>query len=112
RALKAEDVNRTGTAEVKRRWLLTQKSVQLNMWLDETKERMAINDHALNQFVVSMRPEMENEAEKKYAYIEQKGKYLKKRMIKKMESNHNLQLGHFRELENMLRQNGLLQERV
>ena len=112
RALKAEDVIRTGTAEAKQRWLLTQKSVPLDMLFDETKDSMAKIHHPLTQYAASISPDLENEAEKNFAYIEQQLDYLKKRMIKKMESNHDLQLGHFRELENMLRPNGLLQERV
>src|SRR5699024_11610648 len=66
----------------------------------------------LTQYAASISPDLENEAEKNFAYIEQQLDYLKKRMIKKMESNHDLQLGHFRELETMLRPNGMLQERV
>src|SRR5699024_3601836 len=68
--------------------------------------------HPLTQCAASISHELENEAEKISAYIEQQLDYMKKRMIKKMESKHDLQLGHFRELENMLRPNGLLQERV
>ena len=112
RALKAENVIRTGTAEAKQRWLLTQKSVPLDMLFDETKDSMAKIHNPLTQYAASISPDLENEAEKNFAYIEQQLDYLKKRMIKKMESNHDLQLGHFRELETMLRPNGMLQERV
>src|SRR5699024_165543 len=66
----------------------------------------------LTQKGATIRPVVENEAAKNVGSIEQQLDYLKKRMIKNMESNHNLQLGHFRELENMLPPNGLLQERV
>src|SRR5699024_8024101 len=68
--------------------------------------------HPLTQYAASISPDLENDAEKNFAYIEQQLDYLKKRMIKKMESNHNLQLGHFRELENMLGPNGLLPDSV
>src|SRR5699024_12866011 len=60
----------------------------------------------------SMSRKSEEEEEKNLENSVQELDYLKKRMIKKMESNHDLKLGHFRELENMLRPNGLLQERV
>src|SRR5699024_5175883 len=38
RALKAENVIRTGTAEAKQHWLLTQKNIQIDIILDETKK--------------------------------------------------------------------------
>lgn len=112
RALKAEDVIKEGISVAKQQWLLTQKNVPLDALFDEAKESMEKIHAPLNQYATSISSDLEKEADKNFSYIEQQLDYLQKRIMQKMESNYEVQLSHYDELESGLHPNGMLQERI
>lgn len=112
RVMDAEKVINHGMEDEKVNWLMNQHTPPVEYLFTEVKESMSHIHLPLRQLAKKISPDLSEEAEKNLQYILKHITYLESRTTRKLNEKYERQMDQFTEINNALKPNDLLQERV
>lgn len=112
RVVSVEDVIHQGTSQLKMNWLASQQSPPVEQLFEAAKQGMDQIHAPLRELAHTIGTDLSSIAEKNMQYITDHLLYLEQRTIGRLKEINEVQLQQFDEIEQALRPNQVLQERV
>lgn len=112
RVLEASKVIEHGLDDIRMNWLMNQTTPPIEQLFQEVYDKISEIHTPLHSVAKEISVDLEAEAVKNLDYIKSNVNYLQRKVEQRLTNQYDQQLSQFDELSNILKPNGVLQERI